>query len=198
MGRVVVLVLIVGLGAFAPRAASYLVTNDPAPSDVAVVLAGDRADSRLSKGLEALKSGLVHELMIDANPSEVYFGKTPAQLAEAFILTLPAEVGTHIHVCPNPGDSTFAESRNVARCLEPLRPRAVLIVTSDYHTRRALEIFRHSMPRYRWTASAAHDPEEFGERYWQHREWLKTTLLEWQKLLYWNVVERWQATLGKA
>ncbi len=38
------------------------------------------------------------------------------------------------------------------RCLSKLNAKRVLIVTSDYHTRRALSIFSELLPQYEWSA----------------------------------------------
>src|SRR2546428_12240765 len=65
-------------------------------------------------------------------------------------------------------------------------------VTSDYHTRRAVVIFRHEIPRLNFSVAAAHAPREFGVNWWQHREWAKTNFNEWMKLVWWEAVDRWR------
>jgi hypothetical protein len=172
------------------------VLDRPSPSDAIVVLAGDPADTRLARGLQALNAGLGHQLFIDADGRSPVFGRTLAQLAETYIQALPPEQATHIHVCPTAARSTFAESAEVARCLAPLRPRRVLIVTSDYHTRRALSIFQRRLPQYEWSVTAAYDASEFRQDYWNNRQWLKMTLLEWQRLIFWELVERWRRPIA--
>jgi uncharacterized SAM-binding protein YcdF (DUF218 family) len=72
------------------------------------------------------------------------------------------------------------------------RARTVLLVTSDYHTRRALSIFGKSLPAYRYEIAAASDPRDFGAQWWRHREWAKTALDEWLKLIWWELVDRWR------
>ena len=99
-------------------------------------------DSRLNRGLQALKTGLGRELVARCRRPRLVFGKTLAQIAQAYIQTLPPELAAHIHVCPITARSTVAESADAARCLAPLHPHRVLIVTSDYHTRRALSVFQ--------------------------------------------------------
>lgn len=187
-------ILILALALALPRAGSYLVVDRPAASDAAVVLAGDLADSRLNKGLQVLQAGLGRELFVDANDRNPVFGRTLAQIAQTYIQTLPPEQAARIHVCPIAAKSTDAESGEAARCLASVRPKRVLIVTSDYHSRRALSIFQRRLPQYEWSVTAAHDESEFRQDYWNNREWLKTTLLEWQKLVYWEFVERWMKT----
>ena len=95
-------------------------------------------------------------------------------------------------MCPVSGNSTQEEARHLADCLRPAGPRRVLLVTSDFHTRRAFQIVRKRLPQYRWSVAASHNASDFGVNWWQHREWAKTTLLEWTKLLWWEAVDRWR------
>jgi hypothetical protein len=41
--------------------------------------------------------------------------------------------------------------------------------------------------------AAAHDDYFFGLPWWNKREWAKTNLTEWQKLLWWQLWERWRS-----
>ena len=69
--------------------------------------------------------------------------------------------------------------------------KSILVVTSNYHTRRALSILEKRLPQYHFSIYAAPDPYFFGERWWQTREWAKTTFSEWQRYLWWQFVDRW-------
>ncbi|HJU12425.1 MAG TPA: YdcF family protein, partial [Candidatus Binataceae bacterium] len=103
------------------------------------------------------------------------------------------DLAGRVHVCPIRADSTRGEAEYIRACLERLHPRSVLIVTSDYHTRRALSIARRMMPQYRWSVAASSDPASFGPQWWKHREWAKINFLEWQRLLWWELAERWRS-----
>ena len=103
-------VLVIALALALPYAGSFLVVDRPLPSDVIVVLAGDVGSSRFNRGVEALKAGLGRELFIDADSRNLLFGKTMAQMAQAYIQTMPPQLAAHIHVCPITSKSTFAES----------------------------------------------------------------------------------------
>jgi uncharacterized SAM-binding protein YcdF (DUF218 family) len=80
----------------------------------------------------------------------------------------------------------------VARCLQPLNVHRVLIVTSDYHTRRALSIYSRRLPQYQWSVAAARNPAQFGNAWWTDREWAKVAFDEWSKLIWWEAVDRWK------
>jgi uncharacterized SAM-binding protein YcdF (DUF218 family) len=180
---IVIVVLVMG-------AARFLVVDKPLPSDVIVVLNGDRSDVRYSRGLELLKSNYGKTLLVDESNDFTLYGRTPVDLEQEFLQRSSAPAG--VTVCPMRGDSTRDETRFVARCLEPLGAKSVLIVTSDYHTRRAYAIFRSLLPKYQWSVTSAHDPKVFGAHWWGNREWAKYTVTEWSKLLWWELVDRWR------
>jgi uncharacterized SAM-binding protein YcdF (DUF218 family) len=66
-----------------------------------------------------------------------------------------------------------------------------LLVTSDYHTRRALSTFNRVLPRD-YSIAAVFDAREFGVQWWRHREWAKMNFDEWLKLIWWELVDRWR------
>ena len=84
------------------------------------------------------------------------------------------------------------EARQVRRCLDTVDARSVLVVTSEYHTRRALSVFRHTFPGRSIGVAGAIEPDQFGVLWWRHREWAKVTLNEWARLLWWECVDRWR------
>jgi hypothetical protein len=96
-----------------------------------------------------------------------------------------------VSICPIHGLSTKAEAHDVERCLASSNVRTVLIVTSDYHTRRALSIFRHQFRSKTVSVAAASNTDEFGAHWWQHRQWAKINLNEWVRLVWWEAVDRW-------
>ena len=191
--KIALLVAMLALLWFVPRSGAFLVRDQPEKSDVMVVAAGGLNDARYAKALELLRAGYAPLVLVDASADMRLYGRSLAEMAQEYA---PQEAGpqaAQVKVCPINGDSTLLESASVARCLEPLHPTRVMVVTSDFHTRRARSIFEHRMPRYHWSSAAAVDPYFFGTRWWTHREWAKTNLLEWQRLLWWEVVERWRS-----
>jgi hypothetical protein len=177
---------------FALLAGRVLVRDDPQKSDVIVVLAGDSFDERYGLGMQLLRAGYGKHMFIDINSEHHYFGRREAEYAAEYLDRDTGDMRSFVSVCPFAEDSTVSESRYVATCLEPLHPHKVLLVTSDFHTARALSVFRHRLPQYEWSIAAAKDPDMFGVKWWQRREWAKTTLLEWLKVTWWNLVDRWR------
>jgi uncharacterized SAM-binding protein YcdF (DUF218 family) len=165
-----------------------LVVDTPQKADVILVLAGE-TDCRPARGLELLDQAYGMRLVLDV-PAATIYRWSLLELAEKYAQSLPE--ARAITVCPIYGLSTRAEAQEASGCLEKVGGRNVLLVTSDYHTRRAVAIFRHEIPRLNFSVAATHDPREFGVKWWQHREWAKTNFNEWMKLVWWEAVDRWR------
>ncbi|HET9836749.1 MAG TPA: YdcF family protein [Candidatus Angelobacter sp.] len=186
------LVLLLAFFLFAIFAARLLVRDHPEKSDVIVVLSGDSQDQRYRRGMELLRAGFGDRLLLDAPSDSSYFGHSPAEYAENFLKQDAGDMLSRVQVCPFEEDSTVTEARYIAKCLEPLHARSVLLVTSDWHTARARSVLASRLPQYHWSVAAAHDDRLFGMSWWQHREWAKTTFQEWLKVIWWNAVDRWR------
>jgi uncharacterized SAM-binding protein YcdF (DUF218 family) len=145
------------------RAGDYLVVNHPERSDVIVVLAGDHNDLRYWRGLELLREGYGHRMLVDASADRIY-GRSYAEHAADFVTQLAGESRDQISICTVTNDSTVQEASDVRRCLAQVQPtpRSALLVTNDYHTRRALSILSSRLWQYRWSAAAVNDTTMFG------------------------------------
>jgi len=182
----VVLLLLIVLGSQAGR---FLVVDEPQKADAIVVLAGE-ASVRPARALELLRQEKAPRLFLDAESRSVVYDQRLTDVAQRFIDAQPEK--NRISVCPIVGLSTYAETDDVSHCLQLYGVHSVLIVTSASHTRRALLIFRHRLPQYQFSTAAAEDTTHFGTTWWTNREWAKTTLDEWIKLIWWELVDRWR------
>ncbi len=183
------LLLVVILVALASQAARFLVVDNPEKSDAIVVLAGE-TNVRPAHAMELLRQGVAPRVFMDAETRDLIYDQRLTDIAQKYVNALPE--ASRVSICPVVGFSTGAETDDVNRCLQALGVHRVLIVTSEFHTRRALMIFRHRLPQYQFNVAAAHNPEEFGDAWWTNREWAKTIFDEWAKLLWWEAVDRWR------
>lgn len=111
------------------RAAQWLVETTPVHrADVIVALGGDRA--RQEKAVELYRQGLA---------PFVLFTGADARDRDYGCLGVPPEAGLAV---PRPVFTTNGESDVVREIVEKDRFHSVLIVTSPYHARRALAVFR--------------------------------------------------------
>src|SRR5882762_10443104 len=132
LALVLAAVLLVGL---ATKAGSFLVVDEPRPADVILVLAGE-THYRPALALQFLARGLGRRIVLDVRTNYKIYEFTERQLAEKYVHGLPQ--ATAISLCPIEGLSTRDEALEVAQCLEHRVDERVLIVTSDFDTRRAL------------------------------------------------------------
>lgn len=181
-------VLCVGAGLLAD-AGRMLIVDAPQKSDVILVLAGE-TDYRPARALELLRQGYAPSVLIDVPAAGSIFGVPVLQLAEKYVDQLP-QAG-QVRICPVVGLSTRDETRDVAKCLDHEEAKRILIVTSEFHTRRALSIYRHEMPGRSFSIAAAYDTTQFGVRWWSHRQWAKTLVDEWMRMAWWYAVDRWR------
>lgn len=193
--RLLILLFLVVVSIFtalASQAARFLVVDDPEKSDAIVVLAGE-TNVRSARALELLRQGIAPHVFLDAETRDVIYDQKLGEIAQKYVNSLGE--ANRVSICPIEGYSTITEADDVSRCLQSLGARRVLIVTSEYHTRRALMIFRHRLPQYQFNAAAARNPAQFGEAWWTNREWAKLTFDEWLKMLWWEAVDRWRKSV---
>ena len=182
---------VVGLITLLASSGRFLVVDRPRKSDVILVLAGE-TDNRPARGLQLLDQGYASRLVLDVPANARVYYWTQTELAEKYVEGLPQAPA--ITICPIYGLSTKEEARDANRCLEAMGSSRVLLVTSDYHTRRALSIFVREAPHHHYSIAAALDPREFGTQWWKHREWAKVNFEEWMRLAWWLLVDRWRST----
>ena len=167
----------------------FLVIHAPERSDVLVVLEGGAGSSRFEQALRLHKAGYAPLILVDADMTRDYYGKTEADLLLDYV---HRQRLSSIQVCPTTADSTYNEPKDVERCMKMAGATSAIIVTSDFHTRRALETFRKRLPQYQWSVAASSWPGNAAEQYWKHRWWAKAVLEEAQKYVWWELVDRWR------
>ncbi len=189
--RVAVWVVLAGVLIFLFRhAGSYLIVNTPERADLIVVLGGGDNDLRYWSGVKLMRAGYAPRLMLNVFAKGKTFGHLDTDLAQELLdRTTPG----NSTLCPLQESSTYDEARYLERCLAPSDAKSVLVVTSAYHTRRSREILRARLPQYHFSFYAAPDPYYFGTRWWTNRQWAKTTLSEWERYLWWELVDRWRS-----
>jgi uncharacterized SAM-binding protein YcdF (DUF218 family) len=189
IARITILMIALFFLALLTTSGRFLVINHPQNSDVVVVLAGE-TERRPQRGLELLGQGLAPRLILDVPADTRIYQWNQLELAKRYIQGLPQAAA--ITVCPIFGRSTKGEAQDASRCLNAIGAHTVLLVTSDFHTRRTLSTFKRTLPQYDFSVAAAFDEREFGTKWWQRRQWAKVNFDEWLRLMWWELVERWR------
>jgi hypothetical protein len=187
-----VLIILIALALFLfSTSGHFLIINRPQHADAIVVLAGE-TDRRPALGLQLLQQGYAPRMILDVPANAKIYDETMLQIAQQYVRELPQPQAQSVIICPIYGLSTKAESHDVSECLKTLGVHSILVVTSDYHTRRALSTFHHELPGMQISVAAATDPQQFGGAWWKHRQWAKLNFDEWLRLVWWQVVDRWR------
>jgi uncharacterized SAM-binding protein YcdF (DUF218 family) len=82
---------------------------------------------------------------------------------------------------PSNADSTRTEAGIIGKYLREHHIRKMLLVTSNYHTRRAAKLMRKQNPAVWVVVVAAPDPFFRPSTWWRTRSGQKTFLFEWMK-----------------
>lgn len=157
----------------------YLVRAEaPAHADMIVVLAGDFSGNRILTAADLVRRGFAPKALI-SGPSGAY-GLHESDLAIHFAMQhgYPA---SYFIALPNDSRSTVSEAGDVLAALRKLHAHTVDIVTSNYHTRRAGNIYRARAQGLEIHMVAAPDRDFTPDGWWKNRDARKTFLLEWMK-----------------
>lgn len=164
-----------------PLAGTWLEkAGPPHKADIALVLAGDHLGQRILTGAELTRAGYVPRVLV-SGPSGM-FGFHESDLAIAYAVKHGWPESLFVPA-PNETRSTRDESATLVPLMRRMGVRSFVLVTSDYHTRRAGNLFRAAAPDLAMYVVAAPDAEFQLNRWWQTREGRKTVLTEWLKTI---------------
>jgi len=157
----------------------YLIHAEaPSPADMIVVLAGDYVGNRILTAADLVRRGLAPRALV-SGPGDVY-GLYESDLAIAFAVRHGFPESYFVRF-PNDTKSTAAEADAVIPELRKLQAHRIEIVTSNFHTRRAWNIYRARAHDLEFHMVAAPDEYFSPGGWWKNREGRKTFLVEWEK-----------------
>jgi uncharacterized SAM-binding protein YcdF (DUF218 family) len=161
--------------------AGYLVRTDaPAKSDAILVLAGDFTGARARKGAELCRAGFAPVVYL-SGPGDMYGSyESDYELEYLRRLGYPAEP---FHTAHNEAKSTLTEAQALLPTLRANGVRRLMVVTSDYHTRRAGRIYRRLAPDIEILMVGSPYAGFNAARWWHDRESRKTVFFEWSKTI---------------
>lgn len=150
----------------------------PQKADVIVVLAGDGYGRRILTAAELVKEGYAPKALI-SGPSGNY-GNYECDLAIPFAVKAGYPESYFLHF-EHGARSTGEEARLVTEKLHAMGVKRAILVTSNFHTRRAGRIFRKAAPDIEFFVVSA--PDEYFQpgSWWRNREACKIFLYEWMK-----------------
>lgn len=182
------IVLALALWAFSTplltAAANLLIEDDgPRKVDAIVVLGGDGFGDRTLKGAELAKEGYAPIVIVSGPPTLISFESTEeVQYAEQH--GYPASLFREVHL-PEEAESTRTEADELGKRLRAQGIKSVLLVTSNFHTKRAKKLWRMENPWLELSVVPSVDPQRLftPATWWKTRPGQKTFLYEWMKTI---------------
>jgi uncharacterized SAM-binding protein YcdF (DUF218 family) len=175
------LVLLLTSSYWLGAAGAFLVSaSEPAPSDGILVLAGDSDGNRIRRAAEIAKAGFAPKVYM-SGPRPIY-GVSEAVLAinEAVREGFEARLFEALDM---PSSSTEEEAHVLVPLLRQRGVKTLMVVTSNYHTRRAGRIWRAAAPEMSIRMVAAKDSFFSPGAWWKSRNGRKVAFYEWVKTL---------------
>jgi uncharacterized SAM-binding protein YcdF (DUF218 family) len=152
--------------------------SPPEKADIAVVLAGDFSGSRILTAAALERRGYVPLVLVSGPAGE--YGQHECDLAIPFAVKrgYPESYFAHAEY---DAKSTGEEAAAIVPELRRRNVHKLLLVTSNYHTRRASAVYRKAAPDLTVITVAAPDDDFSPDGWWHTREGRKTFLTEWEK-----------------
>src|SRR5436309_13993947 len=128
-----------------------LIATDPLPNhvDAAVILQGSISSQivRIAGAVSLLQGGRVGRVLLSV-PRQSYWGESIPPVARRYLHTKYGEnVADRVYFCEVGPEvnSTEHEAKAVSACIKQHRWRAIVLVNSNYHTRRAGFLWREAL-----------------------------------------------------
>ncbi len=182
------LVLFLGAYVFAGQlmgaAARLLIEDDGVrKADAIVVLGGDGYGDRTLKAAKLATEGYAPFVIVSGPPSLIgYSSDEEIQYGEQH--GYPASLFRAVHL-PEEAESTRTEEQFLGKYLAAQGIKSILLVTSNFHTRRAVKLWRRENPAIAATVVPSVDPQRYftPETWWKTRPGQKIFLMEWTKTI---------------
>ena len=178
-------VLLVALAFYAtrehwlPALGAWLVAAEkPQKAEIIVVLGGDLRGARILAASRLIHEGWAPEALVSG--AGYIYGYHESDLAVDYAVRHGESPNAFVRF-PYPAFSTREEARAVVGELRRRHVHKYLVVTSNYHTRRAGRIFRDEGPDLEPHVVSAGDANFPVADWWRHRESRKTLLDEYMK-----------------
>ena len=169
----------------------WVVEDNLERSDAIVVLSDDNfyAD-RATRASQVYRQGLGSIVVASGRRLRPYAGI--AELMEHDLIERGVPKDKILRVAHD-SDNTREEAKVLARVAKQKKWHSVIVVTSNYHTRRARYIFSHVFPQeIRIQITGAHDDTFDPERWWEKRISIKELVREMAGI----VVAIWEQDVG--
>ena len=176
------------------RWGGYLLVVDnslPAHAQGALVLQGSVLGemARVAGAVELLRQATVSQVLLSV-PRESYWGQSVSDAARGYLeRNYGNEIASRFLFCETGPDvnSTQQEAEALIACVHQRGWTSIVVVTSNYHSRRAgwiwRKMVRDTQPPVKLAFDGVPDPEFQAQGWWRHRLYAKTWFYEFTKLV---------------
>ena len=160
---------------------SLLVEDQPPfHADIIDVLGGDLRGNRILTAAALARDGYAPLVLVSG--SGAIYGRHESDLAVAFAVANGFDEKLFLKL-KFPADSTRDEARAVTQEMRRLHVTRFLLVTSNFHTRRAAAIFQDEARGLPFRVIGCPDSYFTPGGWWKNREGQKTFAFEWSKTM---------------
>jgi uncharacterized SAM-binding protein YcdF (DUF218 family) len=153
----------------------------PRKADAILVLGGDRYGERTTKGAQLVKAGFA-PLVYVSGPPRLMGWESMDEVQFAEKQGFPASFFEEVHL-PEEAESTRTEAQFLGKFLAAKGVHSILLVTSNFHTKRAGKLWRQVNPQIQMQVVGAPDPFFSPNGWWKTRPGQKTFAFEWMKTI---------------
>ncbi|HEV2304704.1 MAG TPA: YdcF family protein [Candidatus Acidoferrales bacterium] len=194
----VLLMFVLGILATLHWGGYLLISNDVLPShaDGAIILQASviSEEARIAGAVRLLQRGVVDHIILSI-PKTGYWDLSFPSLARTYLEKhYGHDIASQFQFCETVNvDSTEQEAMAMMPCVQQRHWRSLIVVTSNFHSRRAGLIWRrtwkHVQPPVQMWVDGVDDPSFQPASWWRHRRYAKTWFFESSKLL-WALIAR--------
>src|ERR1700741_3877425 len=165
----------------------WVVDESPQTSDAIIVLSDDDYEAvRASRAADLYRASWAPRIVASGRTLRPYTSIAELMQRDLTDRGVPATAVVRV---PNRARNTLDEAGAVSEFLSSHGWKKIIVVTSNYHTRRARFIYEHALaPGTELRMVAAPDPAYDPNSWWRTREGLKTFFYE----LLGYIVARWE------
>lgn len=164
-------------------AGGFLIVDDgPRKADAIVVLGGDDLGTRIVKGAQLEKAGYAPYVLV-SGPPYLLGHESDITIEYAVRQGFPPSLFRSVPLPLDAAESTRSEAIYLGDYLKKDGVHSILLVTSNFHTRRARYLWRQANPWLTIAVEAAPDRFFAPETWWKSRAGKKTFLYEWMKTI---------------
>jgi uncharacterized SAM-binding protein YcdF (DUF218 family) len=154
------------------------VREQPEKSDLILVLAGDFFGSRVLTGADLGRRGFAPRVLISGTP---YQDTYESDLAVRFAVSHGYSPLLFVNA-RHKSRSTIDEALALAPELRRLGARRIILVTSDFHSRRTALVFRLLLPEFEYQTVGAPYKQFHPESWWKTADGRRLVLAEYVKM----------------